>query len=87
MEGFDLNGGKPFSANAIVKFLKSEERSLSEESVYNYLEWLAVFRKINNVPISGRASMWRFRSFLCTQFGGRFQNVKLVYKTETSFYI
>ena len=26
--------------NAIVKFLKSEERSLSVESVYNYLEWL-----------------------------------------------
>ena len=34
------NVGKPFSANAIVKFLKSEGRSLSVESVYNYLEWL-----------------------------------------------
>ena len=27
-------------ANAIVKFLKSEGRSLSVEAVYNYLEWL-----------------------------------------------
>ncbi len=34
------NVGKTFSANAIVKFLKSEGRTLSVESVYNYLEWL-----------------------------------------------
>lgn len=34
------NVGKTFSANAIVKFIKSEGRSLSVESVYNYLEWL-----------------------------------------------
>lgn len=34
------NVGKTFSANAIVKFLKSEGRALSVEAVYNYLEWL-----------------------------------------------
>ena len=34
------NVGKTFSANAIVKFLKSVGRSLSVEAVYNYLEWL-----------------------------------------------
>ena len=34
------NVGKTFSANAIVKFLKSEGRSLSVGAVYNYLEWL-----------------------------------------------
>ena len=34
------NVGKTFSANAIVKFLKSEKRSLSVETIYNYLEWL-----------------------------------------------
>lgn len=34
------NVGKTFSANAIVKFLKNEGRSLSVETVYNYLEWL-----------------------------------------------
>lgn len=34
------NVGKTFSANAIVKFLKSEGRSLTVESVYNYLSWL-----------------------------------------------
>ncbi len=34
------NVGKTFSANSIVKFLKSEGRALSVESIYNYLEWL-----------------------------------------------
>lgn len=34
------NVGKTFSANAIVKFLKSEGRALSVETVYNYFEWL-----------------------------------------------
>lgn len=34
------NVGKTFSSNAIVKFLKSEGRSLSVEAVYNYLNWL-----------------------------------------------
>lgn len=34
------NVGKTFSANAIVKFLKNQGRSLSVESVYNYLGWL-----------------------------------------------
>lgn len=34
------NVGKTFSANAIVRFLKSEGRSLSVEAVYNYLSWL-----------------------------------------------
>ncbi len=34
------NVGKTFSANAIVKILKSEGRALSVESIYNDLEWL-----------------------------------------------
>lgn len=34
------NVGKTFSANAIVKYLKSEGRSLSVEAVYNYIDWL-----------------------------------------------
>lgn len=34
------NVGKTFSANTIAKFLKSEGRSLSVETIYNYLEWL-----------------------------------------------
>ena len=34
------NIGKTFSANTIVKFMKSQGRSLSVEAVYNYLKWL-----------------------------------------------
>lgn len=35
------NVGMTFSANGIVKFLKNEKRTLSVETVYNYLKWLA----------------------------------------------
>lgn len=35
------NVSKTFSANSIVKFLKSEQRTLSVETIYNYLKWLA----------------------------------------------
>ena len=34
------NVGKTFSANSIVKLLKGEKRSLSVETIYNYLKWL-----------------------------------------------
>ena len=34
------NTGKTFSANSITKFLKNEHRTVSIESIYNYLKWL-----------------------------------------------
>lgn len=34
------NMGKTFSANSISKFLKSENRKVSVENIYNYLRWL-----------------------------------------------
>ncbi len=34
------NMGKTFSANSISRFLKNENRSVSVESIYNYLRWL-----------------------------------------------
>ncbi len=34
------NVGKTFSANSIIKFLKNEGRSLTVETIYNYLTWL-----------------------------------------------
>ena len=34
------NMGKTFSASSIAKFLKSEHRTVSAESIYNYLRWL-----------------------------------------------
>ncbi len=52
------NVGKTFSANAIVKFLKNEGRSLSVESVYNYLEWLEkafVIYRCQRYDLQGKA--------------------------------
>ncbi len=34
------NMGRAFSANAITTFLKSEHRTVSVETIYNYLHWL-----------------------------------------------
>ncbi|MBP3361168.1 MAG: ATP-binding protein [Clostridia bacterium] len=52
------NVGKTFSANAIVRFLKSEGRSLSVEAVYNYLEWLEkalVIYRCRRYDLQGKA--------------------------------
>ena len=35
------NVGTTFSAPFVVKFLKSENRSVSVEAIYNYIKWLA----------------------------------------------
>ena len=52
------NVGKTFSANPIVKFLKGQGRSLSVESVYNYLEWLEkafVIYRCQRYDLQGKA--------------------------------
>lgn len=52
------NVGKTFSANSISKFLKSENRSVSVESVYNYLKWLAeafIIYPCNRYDLQGKS--------------------------------
>ncbi len=52
------NVGKTFSANTIVKFLKNEKRTLSVETIYNYLKWLAdafIIYPCNRYDIQGKA--------------------------------
>lgn len=52
------NVGKTFSANAIVRFLKSEGRSLSVETIYNYLDWLEkafVIYRCRRYDLQGKA--------------------------------
>ena len=52
------NVGKNFSANSIVKFLKSEGRSLTVETIYNYLEWLEkafVISRCQRYDLQGKA--------------------------------
>ena len=52
------NVGKNISANSIVKFLKSEGRSLTVETIYNYLEWLEkafVIYRCQRYDLQGKA--------------------------------
>ncbi|MCD8116425.1 MAG: ATP-binding protein [Oscillospiraceae bacterium] len=52
------NVGKTFSANAIARFLKGEGRSLSVETVYNYLTWLEkafVIYRCQRYDLQGKA--------------------------------
>lgn len=52
------NLGKTFSANSIVKFLKNEQRTLSIETIYNYLKWLAdafIVYPCNRYDIQGKS--------------------------------
>lgn len=54
------NVGKTFSANAIARFLKNEGRSLSVETVYNYLEWLEkafIVYRCRRYDLQGKAVM------------------------------
>ncbi|WP_428077928.1 ATP-binding protein [Candidatus Avelusimicrobium faecicola] len=52
------NMGKTFSANAIVKFLRSEHRKVSVETIYNYLKWLEqafIIHKCQRYDVLGKA--------------------------------
>ena len=52
------NMGKTFSANSITKFLRNEHRTLSVESIYNYLRWLEqafVIYPCHRYDIQGKA--------------------------------
>lgn len=52
------NMGKSFSANSIAKFLKGEHRTISVETIYNYLNWLEeafVIYRCNRYDIQGKS--------------------------------
>lgn len=52
------NVGKTFSANSIAKFLKSEGRNLSVETIYNYIEWLEkafIIYRCNRYDMRGKS--------------------------------
>lgn len=52
------NMGKTFSANSIVKFLRSEHRTISVETIYNYLKWLEqafIIYKCQRYDVIGKA--------------------------------
>ncbi len=52
------NVGKTFSANSIASFLKGERRSISVETIYNYLNWLEeafIIYRCNRYDIQGKS--------------------------------
>lgn len=52
------NMGKTFSANSIVKFLRSEHRKISVETIYNYLKWLEqafIIHKCQRYDVIGKS--------------------------------
>ena len=60
------NVGKTFSANTIVKFLKSEKRELSVETVYNYIKWLEeafIIYPCQRYDMQGKAVLKTFEKY------------------------
>lgn len=60
------NVGKTFSANTIVRFLKSEKRGLSVETVYNYIKWLEeafIIYPCQRYDIQGKAVLKTFEKY------------------------
>lgn len=54
------NVGKTFSGNSIASFLKNEKRSISVESIYNYLKWLSeafIIYPCSRYDLQGKAVM------------------------------
>ena len=52
------NMGKTFSANSILNFLKNEFRTISIETIYNYLKWLEdafIIYKCQRYDLQGKA--------------------------------
>lgn len=51
------NIGNPFSAKSITDYLKNEKRSLTPETIYNYLAWLEeafVIKRISRYDLRGK---------------------------------
>lgn len=60
------NVGRTFSANTIVKFLKSEKRELSVETVYNYIKWLSeafIIYPCRRYDIQGKTMLKTFEKY------------------------
>lgn len=60
------NMGKTFSANSISRFLKNEHRTVSVESIYNYLNWLEqafIIYRCKRYDLSGKSILKTHEKF------------------------
>ena len=66
-----LNTSNIFSANSIVKFLKSEGRSVATETVYNYIDNILeslIINKVNRFDIKGKNVLSSLSKYYATDF-------------------
>ena len=72
------NMGKTFSANTIVKFLKSEKRELSVETVYNYLKWLGeafIIYPCQRYDMQGKAVLKTFEKYYLSDISFKYSQM------------
>ena len=66
-----LNTSNIFSANSIVKFLKSEGRNVATETVYNYIDNILeslIINKVNRFDIKGKNVLSSLSKYYATDF-------------------
>ena len=66
-----LNTSNIFSANSIVKFLKSEGRNVATETVYNYIDNILeslIINKVNRFDIKGKKVLSSLSKYYATDF-------------------
>ncbi|MEG1506334.1 MAG: ATP-binding protein [Bacilli bacterium] len=77
------NIGNTFSANSINKFFKSQNRSIDNETVYNYLEYLEesfIVKKVSRYDLKGKEVLKTQEKFYVMDLGIR--NINVHFKDE-----
>ncbi len=77
------NTGKIFSANTISKYLKSQSRSVSAETLYNHVEYILeslLFTKVNRYDIKGKNVFATLEKYYIADMG--LQQLKRGFITE-----
>ena len=66
------NTGSIFSANTVAKYLKSQSRSVSTETLYNHIEYIIeslLFTKINRFDIKGKSVFATLEKYYIADMG------------------
>ena len=68
------NASQVFSANSIVKFLKSEQRSIGNETIYNYVQYILdayLMNRVQRYDIKGKKLLSTFEKYYVADLGLR----------------
>lgn len=69
------NMGKTFSANSITKYLKGQQREISVEAVYNYINWLKdsfIIYECNRYDLQGKSILKTQEKYYLSDISLRF---------------